>query len=331
MNNNKLNTNFTYLVDPKLGPFYNEVKTHIDNFVIKYKLLDLSSPVILNKLHKTDFSFFVVSVWPLVKNKEFSEVLAEFVIWVFLYDDWFEKKRDLSSFRKTNRKLFDIMNGKQFTNDENIYVNSFNEFFQNLKKFASEGCLQRFSKNLKASFIAEEEELKARRNGEFDSVGHYIQIRRATVVVMPCFNLIELFKEINYEAIIANGNEEKLNKLLEIADDHVSYSNDYFSYAKEKVDGDIANLVDVYRRHNNCSEAEAFKYTFELIELKNVEFKRLYLTIDDKDLKEYADGVADWMVGHIEWSKMSKRYSEQMFLDVVKDLEAEKYCLIENI
>ncbi|WNE41973.1 MAG: hypothetical protein AD073_000308 [Mycoplasmataceae bacterium] len=326
MKNNEANRKFRYLAKPRKSNFYSEVKERIKECSEKYKLLGLDNPKAFIKLEKSDFAAFITYIWPFANSSETSFLLTDFIIWTFVYDDWFEKN-SLESFKEINRQIFNVMDNKDFSNRDNPYVALFHEFFQAFQKEASIDCERRFINSMKKCLLAAEEEMLAKQKGSFNNIDHYIKIRRFAGAVIPSFNLLELTRDIDSSLISIS--EEKLNQLLEIASDQVCYFNDFFSYEREKVSGDIANLVINYEIHNNYSNKKALEFSFNLIELRTNQFGEIYQTIDpikEKDLKEYADGIIDWMSGHMEWYNHTKRYSEKIFLN-----KEELVCKVENL
>jgi hypothetical protein len=194
------------------------------------------------------------------------------------------------------------MDNKDFADRENIYLSSFSDFFQGFKKNASEDCQKRFVQSLKDTLSAFEEENFINKKGKFDSVEQYIKMKRNSGTVIPALNLIEITGNVNYSHVFLDEQCKKLEKLIEISNDQICYINDYFSYEREKLSGEIANLAIVYKDLNNTTEEEALKYVFNQIEDKTSQFEQIYQSIDpirEKELKDYAEEIIYFMAGHI--------------------------------
>lgn len=120
--------------------------------------------------------------------------------------------------------------------------------------------------------------------------------------------------------------ESRALQALELAaQDYCTLLNDIFSYQKEiEFEGELNNMVLVLQKFLDVGKDEAVGVVNDLMTARVRQFEHV-LAVDvpiltaelgllgpaRRALTTYIDSLKDWMVGILEWHRISRRYSEQ--------------------
>jgi Terpene synthase family 2, C-terminal metal binding len=238
----------------------------------------------------------------------------------------------------TNEKLVDgtikIIEGKVFEIMKNDYLDcllkTFEYIMESLRSHFNDSSYQRFLQFNKDSFLEIiHVELTHKKNKTFPSIEEFIPMRRKTAGLNVCFTLTEISRNVNPNIF----NDKRVQTLIDLANDHVSWVNDIYSAKKEENIGLTCNYVLVAEKELNLNRENANSYVFGEIEKVIAKFNEIYQIIksefNNKDLINFVDGLIDWMNGHVEWYECTKRYAmSDSSLDYSKSLELE--CYVDN-
>jgi len=323
---------FRSLSIAKKNPFYEEMKSNVNDWIDKFKLLDLSNPLVVSKVNANDLWSVTAYCWPLASREKIN-LIGKINFWLWLYDDWFESV-PLEKFKEKNKKIFEIMDGKEFKEKNDPFLDSFFDFFNCFEKIAGEYYKKKFVENFKFTLSAAEEEIEISKNrGYFKSIEEYMRIRLESSACCVCAVFTEWSKDIELTNL-SESEIAKANEMMNIFSEQTCLINDFFSYSKEKAAKNNTNLALVYEDIYKYSSQKALKITLEETEKRTDDLEKLYLTIDGKNqklLKEYADGLIDSLSGHNKWIQtITKKYSEQISLINEKEENYEKLVIFEE-
>lgn len=151
------------------------------------------------------------------------------------------------------------------------------------------------------SVVAQAED---RARGRVREVDAYLEIRRHTIGVYPCYAVLE------HERAVADHVYEHATmwRLEGLAADLIILDNDLLSYNKEQAVGDEGhNLVRVVMEQFGLGLQEAIDWMGERYAEVVDEFLAVYETVSvvfagDEDAQRYAWGVGNWVRGNWQWS-----------------------------
>lgn len=150
----------------------------------------------------------------------------------------------------------------------------------------------------------------------------YVEMRRATFGSDLTMNLARITKGRDLPRAVF---ESRALQALELsAQDYATFLNDVFSYQKEiEFEGELNNIALVLQKFLDVDRIEAIRLTNELMTSRMKQFQHVLaedipLLIRDLELSEaqqtalmtYIRSLEDWMVGILEWHRITRRYHE---------------------
>lgn len=179
------------------------------------------------------------------------------------------------------------------------------------------GATQRWVERFKASnidyFGGCVQEARHRASGTLPTVDEYRKMRRSSVGILECFDLIELsILEFLPKSLVEN---DDLRSVRENGADVSAWVNDLVSFDKESKRGDPSNLLVALMSETGCDAKTAAVMT---VEIHNTQMRDLLaaearlaenLRGDYRRLAlRYSAGIKDWVRGSYDWMLRSSRY-----------------------
>jgi hypothetical protein len=158
-------------------------------------------------------------------------------------------------------------------------------------------------------------EASNRAEGITPSVADYIAYRPLTGALITDVDLIDLTEHLDLPD--AARCHPVVQRLVEMANNVVCWSNDIISLAKEMQRGDVHNLVLTIRHRDGCTLHEAIQ---RAVRMHDAEVRRFLATQRelptfgpelDPDIARYIAVLRAWMRGNLDWSIDSGRYRPQ--------------------
>ncbi len=150
----------------------------------------------------------------------------------------------------------------------------------------------------------------------------YVEMRRATFGSDLTMNLARITKgrDLPKEVFASRA----LSALELSAQDYCTFLNDLFSYQKEiEYEGEVNNIVLVLQKFLDVDKEEAVHHVNHLMTTRMQQFEHVLaedipLLIEELKLEgvaragldTYIDSLKDWMVGILEWHRITRRYPE---------------------
>jgi len=169
-----------------------------------------------------------------------------------------------------------------------FYINDFNFCFTNYLN----ACLS---------------ELELKQNQEISKIKEYMIVRRDLGAIRPCFNMIKYMVKLN-SLNFTHEENILIQQLSDYATDHVIFVNDIISYNKENNNNDISNIVIIYVKKYNLTLNDALNKTCLEANKTLYNFRYIKDNINNKNIAKYAEWLEKWMMGHIEWCKITNRF-----------------------
>ena len=141
----------------------------------------------------------------------------------------------------------------------------------------------------------------------------YLSMRLFDSGMYPCLDLIEIALGVFLpEEVVAH---QAIQTLRELCVACVAFTNDLFSYEKERVTiGNPINLVHCLMTHRGLPLREAVAETVALTEACVAEFQLQQHRLPqwgpalDPHVAGYVQGMWHWMRGSLDWSRQTGRY-----------------------
>lgn len=280
---------------------HEEAKAQTKEWVSYYKLMDVEG----NKYKNSDYTLLPTLVYP-TADLVGLRLLSDFITWLFIFDDKYEIDRDIHFLIEFSE------NGSIQDNDnqKSNIVTSYIDWHDRFKQVASDNCVKRFDRNIVSYFTELKSEMNMRRKESIPDVEEYKRARRETGAVKPTFDLIQVSRKISYLE-----EDNIFISVTDLANDYISWFNDLVSYERELKNGETYNFIFVLEKHKGMTRERAIEtlksYTDDTLrKFKNIcDLNKEHIQ-ENNNLNEYILGLEDWMMGHTEWCKITKRYKE---------------------
>jgi 5-epi-alpha-selinene synthase len=250
-------------------------------------------------------------------SREAVQLCADFVAWLFLFDDRYCEAFDADS---AGLRLFFREYEALMRNEDARPLTPFQAGLFDVKERArrEHGAdarfVERFAADLESYFEGCAEEAPFRKTGRFPTVAEYRALRLGTIAARPLFDLIELSTGyLDDVPELSNPiNAKSLTRAREAASLTFAWINDVFSYRKESGAGDPLNLVAVLENQYSLSREEAFEVAVDVFaaELSVLESESAKLRDGgvSTTLDRYLAGLEHWLHGNLAWSSTCPRY-----------------------
>lgn len=257
---------------------------------------------------------------------ERAAIIARFFAWIFVQDDHHDEAIMSFNSSQLERRLdyyVSVLEGKPIADDAGIAALALAEIVEDLRDRTTPLWMRRFLSSMRSFwFDGVLKEVLVRLMGRVLEPETYMDMRIYSVCVFPVLSLIEFSQGFELpEAIFAHPLIQQLSML---AARIITYTNDIFSYHKERRARDPNNLIHVLMcRHSiefpdavdrvvrmHDRDLETFEATVRSI--AQAEFEPAH----QADVERYVQGHRLWIRGALDWQLLSQRYSTgRAFLD----------------
>ncbi|KAJ3796308.1 terpenoid synthase [Lentinula aff. detonsa] len=186
-------------------------------------------------------------------------------------------------------------------------------FWLNATRNMSSSAQKQFVEEFESYTRSVTEQAKDRDGSVVRGVESYLELRRNDLGEKPAFSLILMDKDIPEELF-----ESDLMLLMKShAIDMLTLANDMFSYNIEQSRGDSHNIVSIIMAQEDLNIHQALDHVSKMHDDLATEFLQLYETIDrsanpsSEVMKQYADGLGNWIRANECWSFESRRYFDK--------------------
>ncbi len=170
----------------------------------------------------------------------------------------------------------------------------------------------RFSDRLEALFAGFALEAAHRAAGVRPDFASYLDLREITVGLHPQFELFELTDGVTLpEAVRAHPELAAMRAASALA---VGLANDIFTCERERMEGEVHNVVLVLMQREELSLRDAVTRAVALHDERVRELvarSRALPSFGDRDdeVRRYAAMLCDWVRAHLDWARETGRYS----------------------
>ncbi|MCX4784544.1 terpene synthase family protein [Streptomyces sp. NBC_01264] len=251
-------------------------------------------------------------------NAEMLGILSDWYMWLFAFDDGYCEAAEHGGQSKTMARatalLARVIDSGLPPHETPApiqnYASALREIQERIRTRASSSQLARWETAVRDYLAAQVWEAANRESETVPGVSEYVAMRRHAGATYTCLGLIDI--AAGYEIAPAFFDSPALRSLNDMTANLVSWDNDLYSYAKEKVDDrGRHNLIEVISRQNHLAPQDAKE---KAVEIRSREMKRFIdASADlcaraDSSVSRYVRSLGLWLRGHIDWSRTSSRF-----------------------
>ncbi|KZS86919.1 terpenoid synthase [Sistotremastrum niveocremeum HHB9708] len=291
-----------------INPQYEQVATESADWLEMFQPFDARYLAIFRKCN---FGLLASLAYPNA-SPDHLRAACDMLNCLFLLDE-ISDRLCASDARKAGDVVMDSLRNplKPRPEGENVLGVVFQSFWARASTSSSCSAANRFVEHVQAFVDAVVIEAADRDSNHLRNMDDYLNLRRSTIGVMPCFDILQMGMDLPDDVV----NHPKIVLLVDLATDMLILANDIYSYNVERIrDDNPHNLVAVAMKDQDCDAQSAIDYIarcyMQLRDRFLAGFDDLpsWSSTIDKDVKSYIWGVGNWVTANIEWSFESERY-----------------------
>jgi len=274
-------------------------------------------------LSRAHFAGLAARCFPKVTAAQL-RLVTDFATLVFFHDDLGDTvcgehyERDDERLVRTHARMVEALRTGLAAADD-PYLTALIEIRERLGQSIGAGWFARLANDLETYLQGVRWEHAVERSGRPLTLAIYRHMRPLTSAVTLFVNMGAAFACPDDPTV---GQQPLVRELERIANNHISWGNDIYSYDRERAHGQTANLVVALARDEGLEPHEAVDRAIEVCNEEMAAFTRLEarlpaLGIDGAD--PYVAVLARWLRGSLDWHAESFRYAETQSLTAGPD------------
>jgi hypothetical protein len=283
------------------------------DWLAKLNLMDARPLARAKKAHLTTL---VAGFYPFANLPELS-IASDYVSWAFALDDIGDESEvgeRPAHLMELFERFEEVLSGSTPSARAIPLEAGLHHILQRLSDFTTSDQMTDFVEGNRAYFGAMLWEANNRAAGVVPDESAYNMFRPAAGAVPSFFALIEPLEHIDLGSTMQNYPD--LRALSRLAGSIICWTNDVLSYEKERIQGDVHNLLVVYEHHRHlppgAAAAEAIRFINRTMQTY-IERAALLPVLGppyDTELRRYLRVLGSVMRITLEWTFKSTRYSE---------------------
>ncbi|MFC6100024.1 terpene synthase family protein [Olivibacter domesticus] len=298
---------FPDLVNGHLEAIERQVSQWIDEY-------DNVPQPLRQKLKKGLFGDVTARFYPTV-SWELLCPIARYITYAFVVDDYYGQLPHKEIQIVANRAAA-ILKGDKVTRKEAPVFQQLQLFVNELLPYTTPEWMSRFIESNDKYFeslVKDSTDYSYRSIIEYPTLQEYVLLREQIVLVHPLLDLMEIATGVMLSDDVYR--DVSLQQLRRLVTRMAAWSNDFFSYEKERHDHEAMNLISVIQHEQQCSAEEAKIQALEIHDLDLAQFISLSDRLPDfgamnKGIQLYVTYLKVFLQGHLSWYKTTKRYRE---------------------
>ncbi|MBC8074024.1 MAG: hypothetical protein IAG13_37235 [Deltaproteobacteria bacterium] len=250
-------------------------------------------------------------------------VVAQWNVWLFAHDDGCDATasgRDPDALVALYRELGGILHGGRPRATASVAERAFADVIPRIFARASASWRERFTAAVDGYLAACVWEATNRVRQCVPSLEDYVEWRRDSGAVRTSIALVEVCERIDLDDEIIALPE--VQALADACNDVVCWTNDIFSFPKERAEGDTHNLVMVLEHHRCPGDLEhAAAWAADMCNARVDDFVVMADDLPgfgdevDRELDRFVDTLRARMRGNFDWAQESGRYPIEALTD----------------
>jgi hypothetical protein len=307
---------FPHLVNPRVE----QAREHLAEWTERIGLVRQERA--RQRFERADFGWFAAMVYP-TASPTHVDLMADWFAWLFLVDD----QLDDGAVGRNPERFEAVVNGMRSVLDSSdfgaataasgrevpVAVSSLADLWSRTAPDAPATWRRRFTRHLEDCLTtAAVWEAGNRVAGVVPEEETYIPRRRHTGAIYVCMDFIDVVEGLDVPEDLYES--PPFTDALNAACDVVCWTNDIYSYEKERSLGEVHNLVHIVRHHHALDRDKALLRVRDAIVAETERFlvkEREVLRAFPEHaplLKPCLAGMRSWMRGNLDWSRATKRY-----------------------
>jgi hypothetical protein len=299
---------------PPLNPHYPGLHRDADPWLDSVGLAD--KPGRLDKHRRIAVPLFASMAYP-TASRDHLLLAHDWMAWLFEYDDQFDEGDDGHSTeraRRSRESLLSLLASTAPARDvpRRTLHSGLSDIWSRLRAVSPPGLCERFAGHVADYLESYEWETHNRRVGYCPDVEEYLAKRQHTGAAHPCFDLVVPAAGIQYERV--DWTNPRRGRLEYLSSEIITLANDLVSFPKERVQGDVHNIVIILMRRQGLSESQAVHRSVEWVRERIRDFERearaLVSASPDlhDDTQRYVHGLKVWYLANYFWSLKCRRF-----------------------
>ncbi|KAL4916019.1 pentalenene synthase [Aspergillus aurantiobrunneus] len=237
-------------VQPKVNPYYQQVKSELESWVSEMCKLDQRS---MDKLMRSDFTCYSSAIISDADLEEYRTYSA-WMIWGFLFDDQFDHghlRHDYAMAKEEvaiNLSLMEDNPDPELFSCEKYPLRHLQHWiWDRFAKKSSSALQRRYKESMKHYMLGIIDQLhEERANPSVSSLTplEHLAMRHRTVAIKPCYALSEYAYGLEVPQYVFDN--KVIKELEDLALDIIALENDMVSFKKEQLMGEPNNIIEIY-------------------------------------------------------------------------------------
>lgn len=242
------------------------------------------------------------------------DLASDWLTFLFLYDDLTDTMGDIKNaeeekaVHRVEDRLLSIFAGETRSQGEDPLSAAAQDIRDRLAEVVAPGWLMRLASNMNVYIQGVRWERQHERSGKILDAASYRCMRPMISAVDPCFDFAGMFLASTDPDL---GNHPLLRQLALMANNHISWVNDLYSFPRELTHDRSSNLVIIVATAHNLSVTQAVE---RVIERCNSELRAFFQleahleTLGVLGSGVYVLALRRWMRGSLDWHDETYRY-----------------------
>jgi len=271
----------------------------------------------LRKAERAQLTTLVAGFYPFCGPRELA-LASDYVCWAFALDDVGDETpvgsrptRLLEFFKDFEQTL----ENRRLRPGASNLARAFENIWNRAREYTTASQLLEFAEGNRAYFGGMLWEANNRCANIVPDEVSYLTFRPAAGAVPSFFALIEPLERISLNASTRDCPE--LRELAKMAGNIICWTNDLLSYDKERIHGDVHNLVTVFEKHRGLPPPNAAREVVDLVNTVTGEFIALSESLPNFEAPErekvatYLQVLRSVIRVTLNWTYESTRYSPE--------------------
>jgi len=243
------------------------------------------------------------------------QLIADWNTWTFLLDDYFDEHvigRNPDAIEHLHRQILSILAGIPPNAGDSKRIFALYNIANRLRLLGDGEWMTRFTACVGETLAASLWEARNRRIRVVPTADDYCYWRLFTSGVFCYFTLIEIAEQLPIPVFV--WDHPMIEQLAHCANAVICWSNDIFSFAKERAHGDVHNLVYIVQHERQFTLDDAMAYVAQQHDDEVRTFQQLCAALPhfgdgiDDFVRRYVRGLEAWMRANMDWSVATQRY-----------------------
>jgi hypothetical protein len=243
-------------------------------------------------------------------------LLADWCAWLFILDDYCDESglgKHPDALAVVHRRLLAILRGAHLTPQDDALAQSLADLRQRTTPYGTMRWMRRFTAQIAAYFAAGVWEARNRAAQIIPDTVSYLAMRPYTGGLFAYVELLSATTGVKLPHIVAK--HPAIQQLTSLANTVICWANDLLSYERERLQGDVHNLVLVVQHEQHLTLPQAIAWVSERHNTEMRAFLEIEATLSQvgvgmtTELNQYLALLRAMIRGSFDWAYTTDRHS----------------------